>query len=384
MGGISHALSYASPDSSDVDESTRIRSEGKWNIRCFKWILLITTATVIIGSIVIAVALSLPTLGNAQSQVGTRSKVVIDTDVGLDDLFAISLLLQKHIDQEIEILGLTTVKGESPALEGAVTLRRLVKTFGITDITIYVGSENPYKPYTGHQFTESSWWASWGADTLNAGDLIGFPALSNAETNSISFDAFTFLETLVPTDVTFVTMGPLTNVAIAINQSEDFFNNFQQLVIMGGCLNSIGNAPNNVSEWNFYADSFAACEVLTNLRGQLTYMIGLDISTSDIVSKDQLATLLAIQPTTVLGYILKQIISLAPFAILRDPLSAAFVLQPQLFTFGDVFVRVLTSPWSQEGRLVSTGLDLTKLEYGLDVQAEGFLSLISSAMNGQL
>lgn len=64
--------------------------------------------------------------------------------------------------------------------------------------------------------------------------------------------------------VTFVALGPMTNLATAMSMKEDLVLSMDTLVIMGGCGNAHGNVG-RTSEFNVVADAEAAEAVFANL-----------------------------------------------------------------------------------------------------------------------
>ncbi|MTJ55939.1 nucleoside hydrolase [Anabaena sp. UHCC 0253] len=78
--------------------------------------------------------------------------------------------------------------------------------------------------------------------------------------------------------ITLLCLGPLTNIALAIEKGgEDFVKGVKQIVMMGGAVRVSGNGtPNQVSEWNLYVDPLAASQTFKS--GIPITMIGLDVT----------------------------------------------------------------------------------------------------------
>jgi len=81
-------------------------------------------------------------------------------------------------------------------------------------------------------------------------------------------------------DVSIIALGPLTNLAKAIEKDKEAFNSLEEVVSMGGAFKSHGNCS-PVAEFNYWVDPEAVKVVLNNLEIPFT-MVGLDV-TRDVV-----------------------------------------------------------------------------------------------------
>ena len=76
-----------------------------------------------------------------------------------------------------------------------------------------------------------------------------------------------------PNKISILCLGPLTNLALAINKDKNILKKAKQIVMMGGNVTAPGNTPNKVSEWNFYADPSAVQVFLENIEGKKMVMV---------------------------------------------------------------------------------------------------------------
>jgi inosine-uridine nucleoside N-ribohydrolase len=193
--------------------------------------------------------------------------LVIDTDMGEDDAAAIAALLACGAP----VAALSAVNGLCLPQAGARNLLRLQAYVGAASVPVVYGAA---APLAGN----NSFPAPYVAASEGLPDSLGWP---NA-TGNASGDAAGFIAQLVdahPGQVTVVALGPLTNVAQALQRSASFAANLGALVISGGGLFTIANGtPNNVSEWNMYVDPLAAQMVFnSSLTAQQVTMLGLDL-----------------------------------------------------------------------------------------------------------
>ncbi|MEU7827854.1 nucleoside hydrolase [Nonomuraea sp. NPDC049129] len=182
-------------------------------------------------------------------------QIVLDTDLGsdVDDALALAVLLGSP---EVDLLGCVTVYGDT-ALRARLA-QRLVRLAGRT-LTVVPGAE---KTLTDREV----WWAG------HEGKL--FPDL-DTERVSHEPDATAYLTELVrqaPGQIDVVAIGPLTNIANAIQADPEFAANVGHLWIMGGRFDSAK------PEHNFKCDPEAAKIVFDS--GAPITVTGLEITTT--------------------------------------------------------------------------------------------------------
>ena len=151
-----------------------------------------------------------------------RKKVIIDCDPGIDDSLAIMLALS--CDQ-IEVLGITIVCGNSPTEMGAGNAAKVLRQMNRLDIPIFTGERTPLKrDYVNALDTH-------GADGL------GESFLEPVENFSFHTDAVSFLEeTILNTHCSVIALGPMTNLARLIQKNPAAFAAIDELVSMGGAF----------------------------------------------------------------------------------------------------------------------------------------------------
>lgn len=192
--------------------------------------------------------------------------LLIDTDPGIDDAVAIALALGSP---EVNVIGVSTVGGNSGLAATTNNALRLLEFFGRTDIPVASGYDEPYrraKAETGYEPVH-------GHDGLAGVDL---PAPT---TKVVSTDAPAFLAEKIRNSsdpVTLVAIGPLTNIAHLVDQHPDVIPMVDRFVIMGGAARTGNVTP--VAEFNIWHDPEAAKRVFES--GLITVMVGLDVTHS--------------------------------------------------------------------------------------------------------
>ncbi len=180
--------------------------------------------------------------------------VIIDTDMAPDDWMAILFLLQRP---EIDVLAITVNgTGEAHCEPGVRNALGLVALAGRSGIPVACGRETPLEG--NHVFPED--WRT-NADTMSG---LALPQVELPAGDEDAVELLTRLALESPRRVSILTLGPLTNLAEAVQQEPALVEHVETVVIMGGALAVPGNVgfsgagiDNQVAEWNFYIDPFA-------------------------------------------------------------------------------------------------------------------------------
>ncbi|MFJ8961450.1 nucleoside hydrolase [Lentzea sp. NPDC102401] len=164
--------------------------------------------------------------------------LIIDTDPGVDDAFAIALAARSP---EVDLVGLTTVFGNVGLDLTTRNALRLLAHLGRTDVPVVRGFEGP-----------------GGAADVHGEDGLGGQALTLPENPKglHGEDPVRFFADNLTQDTVVAAIGPLTNIAHALDAGIEF----PRLIVMGGGL-GLGNMTAR-AEFNFWADAKAARTVI--------------------------------------------------------------------------------------------------------------------------
>ena len=203
----------------------------------------------------------------------SKLRVLIDCDPGHDDVFAIGVAAR-----HCEIVGITSVAGNSPienTTRNACIAREL---FGFADVPVHQGADGPLDGSRGRFAFDAH-----GRTGLD-GPAPRTPARGVDGTDAVSF----LVETVRANEGIWVAaIGPLTNIALALRAAPDLARRVAGISIMGGSL-SFGNVT-AAAEFNVWFDPEAADEVFRS--GAPIRMCGLDLThqiTGDGVFRDAL------------------------------------------------------------------------------------------------
>lgn len=169
-------------------------------------------------------------------------KIIIDTDPGHDDAMALMLAIKS---EAFNILAITTVSGNSTIENTTRNARFVLQFLKREDIPLYSGASKPLK-----------------RDLIQAvvhgkSGLEGIDPTNEAKLTNNAVEKIISLVEENPNEITIVTLGPLTNIAKAIQKYPETMKKVTEIVIMGGAINVAGN-KNRVAEFNLFVDPDAA------------------------------------------------------------------------------------------------------------------------------
>lgn len=183
--------------------------------------------------------------------------IIFDTDFALppqDDGLALMLALQSP---EIEIMGITTVAGNKTVAQANADVLRMLEIANRVDIPVYPGAKLPLV-HRRSDFAERKY-GSWYSNEPPAEPYGGFAQKKLENESAVSYLMRTVLDN--PGKITIVALGPLTNIALALQQEPAFAESVRQLIIMGGAVALLPDGAGNMTpnaEFNFWVDPEAA------------------------------------------------------------------------------------------------------------------------------
>lgn len=314
------------------------RSEGDDDVR--------RTTTILVASAVLLVACG---DGGATATRGLRP-VVVDTDVGQDDMMALLYLAQRpDIRLEAVTVSGTGLAHCGPGVEIVLSLLDLA---GVPrDVPVSCGPERPLPgdyPYPGAFPT------SWREATDGAYGL-ELPASDRAPSTTGAPELLSRAIHESGPHVELLTLGPLTNVALALRDDPSLVEDLAGVTIMGGALDVPGNVLRNaVAEFNVWVDPVALREVLAS--GAEVTLVPLD-ATNEVPVTPFFADALAGHHVTPEARTVDALFELQPYLLsgqywFWDPLSAALLAEPGLASYERRTVAVLEGEKETQGQIV--------------------------------
>jgi len=198
-------------------------------------------------------------------------RIFIDTDTASDDAVALMMAF-KHVPAEL--VGISIVAGNVPMEQGVQNALYIRELFAATT-PIFAGAVEPLsRPLQSAQHIH-------GNDGM--GD-IGLDVAGRKPDSGSGVQAIVDAANKYPGELELVTLGPLTNVALALQLDPGIAGKIKQCTIMGATSDGYGNVT-PVSEFNIWADPEGAEVVFAS--EMLKTMVGWDISRKYAVISDE-------------------------------------------------------------------------------------------------
>ena len=203
---------------------------------------------------------------------------LIDTDTASDDAVAILMALAAP---DVSVAALTVVAGNVSLEQGARNALYTCEVAG-AEVPVHLGAAAPLT----RRWLDAHWFH--GRDGL--GDR-NYPAPRRAPEREHAVDALIRHAAAAP-GLTLVTLGPLTNIALALARDPGFAGNVGRCVVMGGAPCCEGNAT-PAAEYNIWVDPEAARRVFRS--GLPIEMVGWHVSRgASVLSDDEVAEIYAL------------------------------------------------------------------------------------------
>ncbi len=305
-----------------------------------------------------------------------KRKIIIDTDPGQDD--AAAILLAFGSPQEIEVLGITTVAGNVPLALTSRNARMICELCGRQDIPVFAGADRPVKRPL---ITAEHVHGKTGLD----GPTLPDPVMPLQAQHGVDF----IVETLrrEPAGaVTLCTLGPLTNIALALQKAPDIAAKVRELVMMGGGFFEGGNIT-PAAEFNIYVDPEAAAAVLAS--GIPVVMMPLDLTHQLLTLKARVERIRAIGTPPAIAMV-EMLEFFERFDVekygsdggpLHDPSVIAYLLKPELFQGRDCNVEIELVSELTVGMTVVDWWQVTDRKHNArfmrHVDSDGFFALLT-------
>ena len=306
-------------------------------------------------------------------------KIIIDTDPGQDD--AVAILLALASPEELEVLGVVAVAGNVGLHHNATNARMVVELAGRRDVPVYAGCSRPLRRTL---VTAEHVHGETGLD----GPVLPEPTIPLQSQHGVDY----IIDTLMaaePGTITLCTLGPLTNIAMALVKQPAIASRIAEIVMMGGAYFEVGNIT-PAAEFNIYVDPEAADIVLRS--GAPITMLPLDVTHQVQSTPERLAAIRAVGNNSA-----KAVHAMLTFsetfdlkkygwsgAPLHDPTVIAYLLQPSLFEGRQCNVSVETASELTVGMTVTDYWHVTEkvrnVHYLRKADADGFYQLLTERL----
>ncbi len=263
-----------------------------------------------------------------------RLPVVLDVDTGTDDALALAYAVASP---RIELVAVSTVAGNVDVEKTTANTLSVLDWLGAEDVPVHRGASRPLvRPHR-----DASYFHDEGG--LGGAQL---PASARAVGADRGPAALIRLARQRPGELTLVALGPLTNVAIALNVEPKLAELLKSVVIMGGAFTVPGNTT-PVAEFNILVDPEAADQVFTAPFPNMT-AVGLDVTQQVALTRGDWDAVNAGSTLPRTASLLREVGKSAFSKLgrdqfsLHDPLSVAVAIDPTLISIRELAISVDT------------------------------------------
>jgi purine nucleosidase len=345
-----------------------------------------------------------------------RIPLIIDCDTGIDDALA---LLYACASPEAEIVAVTCCSGNAEARQVAQNTQAVLELAGRPDIEVALGRTTPLlRPLEITPETH-------GPRGIGYAEL---PPASRSISERHAADLIIEEARDRPGEITLVTLGPLTNLAVAVHREPELPRLLRRLVLMGGAFRVPGNTT-PTTEWNIHCDPEAAKIVFeafaplppgSDRPGHVRPLaLGLDVTELARIGPDHVVALArragsrpddsialargedplhatrSVANNPVVRFIADALRFYMEFhakydgfygAFIHDPLALAAALDPGLVRAEAVAVAVDTAGGPADGQTIADWRRLTgkppNLDVAVEAEAEAFLRRFIERVGG--
>jgi inosine-uridine nucleoside N-ribohydrolase len=301
-------------------------------------------------------------------------RVVLDCDPGHDDAMAILLAAASPA---LELLAITTVAGHQTLDKVTLNARRVCSVAGITDVPIAAGCDRPIR-----------------REQVVAGDIHGASGLDGVDWGepTVGLDPRHGVDVIVEAaeagPLTLIAVGPLTNVATALERAPHIAANLERISIMGGAIGLGNRTPS--AEFNIYVDPEAAAAVFAS--GVPITLLPLEATHRALATDEVLERIAALgSPVAAMSIALMRFFAETYERVfgfdapaVHDPCAVAAVIEPSIITTRHVNVMIDTSSGIGAGRTACDIHGVTgnpeNADVAIDLDARAFWDLMIQAL----
>lgn len=304
-------------------------------------------------------------------------RILIDTDPGIDDALAVLLALASP---ELKLEGLSVVHGNCSAEQGTINALSVLELAGADHVPVAQGCVLPLVQ------------PSLLAPETHGDTGLGYAKLPRARARPEVRHGCDFLIEQIlaaPGEITLVSIGPLTNVAMAMRKEPRIIQSVKEIFIMGAAIRHEGNTT-PLAEFNTYVDPHAAHIVFHS--GAPITLTPLDVTYECILTQRDVERLQKIG-SPIPAFIADSTRFYMEFhddhqqikgCIINDALTVALTFMPELCDYQELYVDVDISGGVSMGNTFADFYHLTgkpaNMKVALGVRARDFIELFLERM----
>jgi inosine-uridine nucleoside N-ribohydrolase len=224
-------------------------------------------------------------------------QIILDTDPGGDDVFALLWLLSLAKQGFVELIAVTATHGNVLGDRTFLSASQILNLVGFAAIEVGRGVPLPTAAIANAAHIH-------GADGM--GNLSHtLPAATHSlESARSADDVIIDRLSTAPGEITLVAIGPLTNLAAAELKCPGILKQAKEIVIMGGAFHRSGNVTPQ-AEFNLWFNPVAAATVFRSRSDSV--VLPLDITTRLILTTEMMSAIVQINPSSQMSRFLTQL-----------------------------------------------------------------------------
>lgn len=250
--------------------------------------------------------------------------VILDTDPGVDDFFAIAMLCANR--NRIHFVGVTAEGGNNTTAVTAQNALNVLALLGCGDIPVARGMDQYLTRPFGAPVAKFH-----GANGMGNVDL---PVSNHGLVKERAWD-FIYTQAKEAGSIVLMTVGPLTNVAVALCKYPDLKSYVSRIVMMGGTTDRGNIGP--YTEANMGHDALASRIVFES--GIPIDMVGLNVTRDCIISPEAFDQMAAGSYSAVAS-LMRKLIVFRNGEALHDPIAAAAFLCPDIISWQKAYTQI--------------------------------------------
>ncbi len=193
-----------------------------------------------------------------------RAKVIVDTDMGQLNDDAIAMFMLTQSSDKVNLLGVTTVAGNTWLEEGTQYTLRQLQLVGRSDIPVFMGAGEPLmgnrQPVLAAEqalYGNSEYLGSWARKRPDSYTALaeapygGYAKAAPKDQHAVEFLAEQIRDN--PNEITLFALGPATNIALLVRMYPDVVPLVKEVIYMGGAIDIPGNTT-PAAEFNWWYD----------------------------------------------------------------------------------------------------------------------------------
>ncbi len=303
-----------------------------------------------------------------------KRRIILDVDTGHDD--AVAIALAAGLRDEIQLDALIACAGNQIRDYTLENTLNMAEALGL-ECPVFAGAKGPL---VRKQVIAGTIHGQKGFD----GPVFPPRRRQESKGNGILWAINHVISH--PGEITYVSVGPWTDLATCIRADERFAPSLREIVLMGGAVDHPGNTTPS-AEFNVFADPEAASVVMQS--GAPITMFGLDVTLQVLLTEDVLGRVRSLPDSRYkkifldsMGYYIPSLVkATGAWPAMHDPCTIAYLSDPSIFEFSHRPITVETKGESTYGKTTGGKEDMNQnTKFGIHADTEKFWALFFRAV----